>query len=408
MQNRYLTAALEKLCFADHKIALVSGPRQCGKTTMAQRMLSQRKAGWYYNWDQTEFRKQWAQHPGQLVPARKAGRVVPLLIFDEIHKSKRWKRTLKGIYDTLDYPVDIFVTGSAHLTVYRKGSDSLLGRYLPFRLHPFSLREMAGLAPASPDDALQAMFSTAKRNSTRRNKYLEQLLRFGPFPEPLFRQDERKLRLWQQTRVDALVREDLRDLSRISELSKVQLLVAMLPDRVASPLSLNALREDLEVSHDTVRRWLDWLKELFYVFEIKPYARRIHRSIKKEGKAYLWDYSEIRNPGARFENLVACHLLKACHYWTDTGEGKFTLCYLRNKDGVETDFLIVKDGEPWLPIETKLSDTTASSALAKYMRALRCSKGLQLMATSSVCDLQHVRDEQILVCNAADALIELV
>lgn len=220
-------------------MAFISGPRQCGKTTLAKMMASSRSSSRYYNWDDIEFRRLWTKTPKGVIPG---GPGLPILVLDELHKDKRWKRTLKGVYDTLERPCDILVTGSACLNVYQKGSDSLLGRYFHYRLSPFSLREM-------------------QRSDSR------------------------------------------------------------LPEKVGSPFSTNAMREDIEVAHDTLKRWISWLKELYFLFEIEPYSKRIARSLKKEGKIYMWDYSEVRDPGARFENLVAHHLLKACQFWTDTGEG---------------------------------------------------------------------------------------
>ena len=163
-----------------------------------------------------------------------------------------------------------------------------------------------------------------------------------------------------------IVREDLRDLSRIPELSKIEMLISLLPERVASPLSLTSLKENLETSYDTVKRWMIYLKELYYHFEIKPWSKNISRSLRKEGKMYLWDWSEVKDEGARFENMVASHLLKTCHYWTDTGEGHFQLFYLKTKEKKEIDFLIVRDGKPWLPIECKLNNTSISSSVQTF------------------------------------------
>ena len=148
MKTRYLQAPIKHLCFSGHKMAFVSGPRQCGKTTMAKLMLAQRPSGSYRNWDDVVFRRQWTKDPSTLIPAS-AG-AVPLVVLDEIHKAKSWKRTLKGVYDTLREPADLMVTGSARLSVYKKGSDSLTGRYFHFRLHPFTLGEMETPGTPSP------------------------------------------------------------------------------------------------------------------------------------------------------------------------------------------------------------------------------------------------------------------
>ncbi len=407
MRRRYLEPLIEELAFADHKIALLGGPRQCGKTTLAKRLLAARGSGAYHNWDQVELRRTWAKHPQSLVPAAR-GKTVPLLVLDEIHKARLWKRTLKGMYDTLERPVDILVTGSARLAVYRRGSDSLLGRYRTFRLHPFSVAELTRKKPLPPDEALASLLGARARPSTAAQEAFELLTAFGPFPEPVLAADTRRARLWRRERVDAVVREDLRDLSRITELDRVQMLAALLPERVGSLLSVQALREDLEVAHDTVRRWLTALAELYYCFEVKPFTRGVRRSVRKEGKLYLWDPGEVPEAGPRFENLVACHLLKACHYWTDAGYGDFSLCYVRNRDGRELDFLIVRDGAAWLPVEAKLADVTPAPAFRTFTHRLGCLTALQLVATPGV-RIEHELDgTRVVVMSAADALSQLV
>lgn len=402
MQKRYLRQYIDELCFAGHKIAFVSGPRQCGKTTLAKMMLSDRGAGIYRNWDQIEFRREWTKNPSSLVPEAK-GKKTPILILDEIHKERHWKRNLKGIYDTLESPCDIMVTGSARLGVYMKGSDSLLGRYFSFRLHPFSMLELEKADMPRPEEVIENLFSITPGHSKNRQANLDDLLHYGPFPEPLFGQDERKTRMWRLNREQLVIREDLRDLSRLPDLSRIEMLAALVPERVGGLFSVASVREDLECRFDSLKRWLDWLKELYYLFEIKPYSKKIPRSLKREGKVYLWDYGAIRDEGAKFENLVACHLLKACHFWTDTGEGDFRLCYLRNKEKQEIDFLITRNSKPWLPVEVKLSDVTPSPNWNKFMRLLPCKRGLQLVR-APIWQKHKYGESEILVANAAEAL----
>jgi len=402
MKERYLTHYINTLCFSDHKIAFVSGPRQCGKTTLAKMMLAERGAGTYRNWDQIEFRREWTKSPSSIVPETD-GQKIPIIVLDEIHKERRWKRNLKGIYDTLQSPCDIMVTGSARLSVYMKGSDSLLGRYFSFRLHPFSMRELEKTVMPRPEEVMETLFSITPEHDMRRRTHLGDLLKYGPFPEPLIGQDERKTRMWRRNREQLVIREDLRDLSRLPDLSRIEMLAAIIPERVGNPFSKASVREDLECRFDSLKRWLEWLKELYYLFEIKPYSKNIPRALKREGKVYLWDYGAIQDEGAKFENLVACHLLKACHFWTDTGEGDFELWYLRNKEKQEIDFLITRNNEPWLPVEVKLTDTIPSSNWKKFMDYLPCRRALQLVNTPVWQNHRH-GDSEILVADAAEAL----
>jgi predicted AAA+ superfamily ATPase len=405
MKTRYLQDAIARLCFSGSKMAFVSGPRQCGKTTMAKILLAQRGAGVYCNWDDVLMRRQWVKNPSALVPP--PGPTVPLVVLDEIHKAKLWKRTLKGIFDTLRRPTDILVTGSARLNVYKKGGDSLSGRYFHFRMHPFTLGEMEQPHAPGPDDVLLSLFQRARRLSRSAISAYEALAKFGGFPEPLLGQNIPKARLWRRNRIDTVIREDVRDLTRIPELGRIEMLAALLPERVGSLFSLASLREDLEVSFDTVRRWTVLLKDLYYIHEIKPYHTSIVRSLRKEGKIYMWDYGEVTDPAARFENLVANHLLKACHLWTDTGEGALDLCYVRNKEKQEIDFLIVRDRQPWLPVEVKLADAGPSPNWWKFLPDLKCSQALQLVATPGVWHQHTIGGTKLVVASAPEALLHL-
>lgn len=247
--------------------------------------------------------------------------------------------------------------------------------------------------------------SDRHKNHAKQQAILTELLKFSGFPEPYFAKSEEILNIWRQSRNEKIVREDLRDLSRLPELSQIEMLTSLLPERVGSPLSVQSLREDLEVAHDTVSRWLNYLNQLYYFFEIKPWSRSIARSLKKSGKIYLYDWSEISNPGAKFENLVAGHLQKACDFWTDTGEGRFDLHYLRNKENQEIDFLITRNSKPWLCVESKLkSQTTDSQARKIFLPQLNCPY-LQIVAEPGI--WRAIEKDQVL-SSAVSALERLL
>lgn len=407
--NRYIESLISEICFTRDKMAFVSGPRQCGKTTMAKLLLKQRGSGAYYNWDETKFRRQWTKDPHLMLPEA-LNDIKPIVIFDELHKAKLWKRSLKGLYDTQDGKCDFLVTGSARLNLYRKGSDSLMGRYYNFRLHPFSVSELLKSSySVIPDDLISILFSKENSSSlAEAEKALENLYKFGPFPEPLFAANQKTLNLWQRNRIEKLIREDLRDLSKLPELSQVEMLVSLLPERASQPLSIQGLSEDLEVAYTTVKRWLNYLSELYYFFRLKPYSKSLSRAIKKESKLYLWDWSEIENKGARFENLIASHLFKYCDYLTDTGVGDFELRYIKNKEKFEIDFLILKNKKVFLAIEAKLTDDKPNHSWDKFMPNLNCNYGVQLVMTPNVYKIYEYQSYKILVISAASFLQYLI
>ena len=335
--SRYLVAPIQADLQA--KMVFLGGPRQVGKTTLALAVLqaeSPRHAG-YLNWDDPRVR------PALLRGDLPGGQ--DTLVLDEIHKYPRWRNLVKGFYDGQGDRVAFLVTGSARLDHYRKGGDSLQGRYHYYRLHPFSLREL-NANPSASD--------------------VEALLRFGGFPEPLLAANERAWRRWQRERLSRVVREDLRDLENVRQVALVELLVDALPSRVGSPLSIRSLAEDLQVAHQTVQRWLDILENLYVCFRIPPYGAPRLRAVKKENKLYLWDFSEVPAAGPRFENLVACQLLKYCHQQEDVEGHRMELRFLRDTDGREVDFVVLRDGQPLFAVECKVGEKSPGPALAYF------------------------------------------
>lgn len=244
-----------------------------------------------------------------------------------------------------------------------------MGRYIHFRLHPFSVAEALGRTHLRHENFFKLIFSN-KSNELNAQKVIEDLFHFSGFPEPFLEKDPAILNVWRQGRLEKVVRQDLRDLTRIQEIGQVEALMSLLPEKVGAPLSTASLREDIEVAFDTVKRWLKYLEELYYSYTIRPYSKSIIRSLKKEPKLYLYDWTEIENDAFRFENLVASHLLKACHFWQDTGEGSFELSYLRDKQKNEVDFILIKNKKPWFTLECKLNDSNLDTQFQKFQTQL--------------------------------------
>ena len=140
-----------------------------------------------------------------------------------------------------------------------------------------------------------------------------------------------------------------------------------LPDLVGSPLSVNALRQDLQVAHRTVAAWLDTLERLHAIFRLPPFGAPRIRAVKQERKHYHFDWSLVADPGAKFENLVACHLLKWVHYQQDTEGRDLELRFFRDVDGREVDFVVVERRQPTLLVECKLRDRDIDRGL-RYLK----------------------------------------
>jgi len=341
------------------KMVLVAGPRQVGKTTLARRILDRAPGGVYLSWDNRADRR-------EIRAARWPGGEA-LVVLDELHKWRGWKGWLKGEFDKHRETTRFLVTGSARLDLYRRGSDSLQGRYHHYRLHPFSYAELVrqGGAPACPEPG--AGLAIPARADP---EPLERLMARSGFPEPLLSGTERGFRRWQKERLDRFFREDVRDLEAVRELSSLQVLADLLPERVGSPLSLNALREDLDASHRGVSHWVDVLERLYHLVRVRPHASPRVRALRRMPKAYLWDWTLVADRAARFENLVALHLLKLCHFLEDHDGYAAELRYLRDRSGREVDFLVTVAGKPWFAVEAKLSDTRIEPSLLYFRERL--------------------------------------
>lgn len=388
-KSRYLEGCINS--DLKNKMVFIGGARQVGKTTLAKDFISKNFSNSaYYNWDYTPDRKRITSHelPGE------SG----LLIFDEIHKFKKWKNLIKGIYDTHKNKFSILVTGSARLNIYRKSGDSLQGRYHYYTLHPFSLAEIENIRnPGKPFEKLN--FQAQNYQSG-----LITLMDFGGFPEPLISQNPRTLRRWHNEKLERLFREDIRDVENIRDISNMKLLGDMLPSKVASSLSLNSLREDLDISHRTVTSWLNILESFYYSFRIYPYNAKSVRSIKKEPKLYLIDWSEVSNEGAKFENLIASHLLKFTDFIYEREGFKAQLFYLRNVDKKEVDFLVAVNNKPWFAVEVKLSDTAPSKNLIYYKERLNIPFSYQVIKKENV----DIMKDDIRIISAGKFLSGLV
>ncbi len=306
------------------KMVFLGGPRQVGKTTLAQSLIKDYRDGHpaYLNWDDAISRKK--------IRNREWPSGEKIIIFDEIHKYTKWKNLVKGHYDILKNTHSFIITGSSRLNVFKRGGDSLMGRYYSYRLHPFSLVELG---------------------FTKKN--LNRLMQFGGFPEPFSKASPVFLKRWHRNRQEQIIREDLRNLERVRDIHSLEILAEMLPERVGSLLSIKSLSRDLSVDFKTAKHWIEIFESLYYCYRIQPYGSSKVRAIKKEQKLYLFDWTQIEDKGIRFENMVASHLLKFCHFLEDTGGEKMELRFLRDTDKREVDFVVLKNKRPMFAVECK-------------------------------------------------------
>ena len=376
-QDRVYDALLADHFANNRQMAFVSGPRQVGKTTTCRR-----HADAYCNWDNLDDREQVLAGPARLAARLGVDRLSatrPVALFDELHKFPRWRPFLKGMYDTYADRLRIIVTGSSRLDIYRRGGDSLMGRYFAYRMHPFSVAETFCRDLPDPDRIVR---SPRPVDATE----FDALWTHGGYPEPFLKRDPRFSRRWRSLRLRQLIREDVRDLTRVQQIDQMEVLVRHLSQGSGRQLVYGTLARETRVSVDTVRRWITALCDFHLGFLIRPWYRNVSRSLRKEPKWYLRDWADVEDVGARSETFVACHLLKAVEGWNDVGLGRFDLGYLRDKEKREVDFVVARDGAPWFLAEVKHRETRLSPALAHYQQQIGAPFAFQVVVDADYVD----------------------
>lgn len=378
--KRIYTSVIKEHFKRHQQMIFLVGPRQAGKTTVSLMTKEFTSQFVYLNWDNVDHRKiilEGVNSVAGFAGLDKLTSGVPIVVFDEVHKYGKWKTFLKGFFDTYKGKVNIIVTGSSRLDVYKKGGDSLMGRYFPYRMHQLSLGEL-GRADLSEREINEPFQS--------KNQEFENLFKNGGFPEPFIKNDPKFLNRWKNLRQKQLIREDIRDLSRVQELGQIEVLAEILRHQAGQLTNYSNLANKINVSSDTVRRWIKTLQSFFYCFTIQPWSKNIPRALIKEPKTYLWDWINVDDDGSRVENFVASHLLKAVNYWTDCGLGQYTLWFIRDKEKREVDFLVSRENNPWFLVEVKTSSKGGiSKNLAYFQDKIKAKHAFQV-----VFDMEYV------------------
>ena len=401
MDKRTLYKKIWDQLSTDKSMIMLAGPRQAGKTTFARDIVSKDFADViYFNWDMAKDKSKLIADPVFFSKEPRAGvSSRPLVIFDEIHKYRDWKNYLKGVYDQFSSDYQFFVTGSGRLEFSRKAGDSLAGRFLKFHIFPLTLAELLNRRRMLKDFLKAPLdgFDSAPTGET--SEAFRSIWELSGFPEPFIKGKKAFWLTWSAAYGQQIVRDDLLTVADIRNLDNVETLFALIPSRVASPVSINNLAGDIQVAFDTVKNWLLLFDSFYLTFRLSPWTAKISRSILKEKKIYLFNFPVIEDEAARFENLVAMEFLRAVETWNDCGWGKFSLHYLRNKDKQEVDFLIANNNRPFLLAETKLSDDVPAANLSDFQRFLNIP-AVQLVKKEGVKKVYKNGKNDILVVTA--------
>lgn len=346
-------------------MAFLIGPRQVGKTTIAKHIQSQFKESIYLNFDSLEDRKLIMSGQNfieKILPTTVLRSEKPLVIFDEIHKRPDWKNYVKGFFDLYKDFFSIIVTGSARLDVYQSGGDSLMGRYFQYHIYPLTFTELTNTEV--PIKEFRAPKVTSEEDFSNLYKY-------GGFPDLYLNHSDRFSNLWQETRFKQLFRDDIRSLANLQEIYSLEMLAILIKEQAGQLLNYSSLAKKVGVTSQTISRWIKILDRFYYCFTLRPWHKNVSRSLVKEPKVYLWDWSVIQDEGAKIENFLALHLLKFVDFFNEQGLGHYALFYLRNLEKQEVDFLITKNHQPYLMIESKASNKNISKSLLDFSDQLK-------------------------------------
>jgi predicted AAA+ superfamily ATPase len=322
----------------------------------------------------------------------------PLVIFDEIHKHKDWKNYIKGFYDLYRDRYKIIVTGSARLDVFQSGGDSLMGRYFQYNIHPFSVSE---LISAENSIFLKDPVELSSEN-------FDNLFKYGGFPDPYTNADDQYYNLWQSTRSKQLIHEEIRSIANLQEVYLLEMLAEILKSRAGQLLNSSNLAKQIGVTSQTVSRWISILDRFYYCFMIRPWFKNVTRSLTKDPKVYLWDWSLVEEEGQKVENFIASHLLKFVNFYSDIGFGRFELFYLRDIDKREVDFLIVRNNKPFMMVECKSSEIKLSKSIEHFRSQLQPNFSLQTVFNANFVPKSCFNGETPLVVPAKTLLPQLI
>lgn len=391
---------------SEKPMIFLSGPRQAGKTTLAKEIAKKFKNNTYFNWDITEHKRLLIKNPTFFENANRHDESIPVVILDEIHKYKQWKNYLKGVYDQFAEDYKFLVSGSGRLDLYQKGGDSLAGRYFQFHLFPFTVAELSKKRKSFAEfiETPLEKFDINNRKTTQ--EIWQTLFNFGGFPEPFTKGKKTFFTKWSRNYAAQLIREDIRNIHDIKNIDNIEILFSLLSSKIGSPVSMNSIAQDLQVSFGSVKEWLELFEKFYLIFRINPWTKKISRAILKEKKLYLFNYPEIQEESLRFENMAALEILRAVYNWNDYGYGRFALNYIRNKEKEEVDFLISNNNKPILLIEAKLSDDTPAKSLMNFQKILNIP-AVQIVNKEGVFKYIKNDNNKILIITACQWLSSL-
>jgi hypothetical protein len=367
---------------ADSPIVLIHGPRQCGKTTLAQ-IIGERKGYAYVSFDNAVLCT-----AAQADPAGFAGDLPERVILDEVQRVPALFSALKVAVDRKRSAGRFILTGSANVLLVPKLADSLAGRMEIIRLHPLAQCELNRRTTNFLDSLFAGNFKT--RQTDRLASQLAEKIVAGGYPAALARPTERRRATWYRDYLDALVQRDVRDLARISSLNILPRLLTLAASQTARLLNVADLSSPFQVSRPTIRDYVTLLERVFLVDSLAPWhSNRLSRLIKTP-KLHVGDTglacallginaaalaSDRPLLGQLLETFAFQELRRQASWYGES----VAFFHYRDKDGAEVDIVIERGARALTGIEIKAS-ATVTGADFRGLRKLKEASGKRFVA----------------------------
>ncbi len=345
------------------RVLLLSGARQCGKTTLAKQIAT--KDSTYRTLDNLAVRQLalsdpdgFVKHPGKM------------LIIDEIQRAPDLLSAIKLVVDEHTEPGQYLLTGSANIQSLPSVQESLAGRIRKIRLRPLTQGELRGALPSFLDQAFKQQFSLLENNIYNRKTMLE-IAFCGGFPEAI-RLGDRERHQWHKDYIDALLERDLKDVAHITRLHAMRQLVAVLAAWSSKFMDISAIGAGLSIRRPTIESYINALTTLYLVEKIQPWTRTDYERVGKQSKLYMtdaglmssilnWRLEQVELDADRSGKLIETFIFNELAAQIDANPIKYELFHYRDREQREIDFLIEREDQALLGIEVKASSVISSA-----------------------------------------------
>ncbi|OAI49216.1 hypothetical protein AYO45_00520 [Gammaproteobacteria bacterium SCGC AG-212-F23] len=372
LYQRWQKQSIEK-SMKNRRVLLLSGPRQCGKTTLAKQLTTKNTV--YRTLDDLAVRTLAESDPHGFVQHSKNS----MLMIDEIQRAPQLLSAIKLVVDEDTQPGQYLLTGSANIQSLPSVQESLAGRITKIRLRPLTQGEIINAKPTFIERAFLGMTETINPSLIQRKTILTLAMR-GGFPEAVkLAANEREQ--WHHDYINALLERDLRDITRITQLHAMQELIHTLAAWSGKFMDISAIGSGLAIQRPTIESYINALEALYLIERIPPWTHTDYERVGKQSKIYMTDagmmsailryrLDRIEMDADRSGKLIETFIFNELATLIDVSNGKYRLYHYRDREKREIDFLIERDDQALLGIEIK-AGSAISEADFKHLKWFR-------------------------------------